>query len=128
MADFDGGDVKSDMERTKRHHRFIQRLFFSDERLLFISAMYGLAAGVILAIAGLSGQSAVANAALYYNYPTLVTLLVVSGTMAGIEPVIQAIILVLISTAVWTFFASVFYEIFKMFKLSKHLEESHRRL
>jgi hypothetical protein len=105
-----------------RAHPIVQRLFFSDERLLFIFAMYGLAAGLVFAIAGLSEQTSIANAVLYYNYPTLVTLLMVGGTMAGTEPVIQATMSVLISIATWTFLASIFYGIFKMFKVARQME------
>jgi hypothetical protein len=109
-------------------HPIVQRLFFSDERLLFIFAIYGLAAGLVFAIAGLSEQTSIANAVLYYNYPTLVTLLVVGGAMAGIEPVIQAAMSVLISIGVWTLLPSIFYGIFKMFKVARQMEESQRRL
>ncbi|HXV46453.1 MAG TPA: hypothetical protein VD736_07270 [Nitrososphaera sp.] len=113
--------------RNSRQHPIIQRLFFSDERVLVFSAMYGFAAGIIFMIAASTGQSNIANAALVYNYPTIVILLMYGG-MSVVSPLVEIVIWTLVSAGVWTLVAFFFYGIFKMFKIARQMEENQKRV
>lgn len=116
----------------KRLHPVVRRLIFGDERILFFAAVYGLAAGIVFVVASSSssggGSSGIANAALIFNYPTIVILLLMnSSAMSGIaSPIVQSAMLVLISTGAWTLIAFFFYAIFKMFRLARKMEEGQK--
>lgn len=89
--------------------------------------MYGFAAGIAFIAAASSGESNTASAALAYNYPTVVILLMNDSAFSGIAPMVHSAALVMISAGVWTLIASFFYGIFKMFKIAKQMEENQNR-
>ena len=98
--------------------RYGMTLLHGERKFLFLFALYGLAVGIISYVSSLSYDDHFLNGiASLLNYPTVMLILFSNPDGLSIPISVYPIVIILSSTAVWSFIGFIVYLFIKLFRL-----------